>query len=75
MSSYLIPRDRCLEHLKVTTHLSSLLARLVLYRACEMLDLDQLNRLVEWCHEAEQQIMDGRHGVYHQAVLDRAKRQ
>jgi hypothetical protein len=75
MGNYLIPRDRCNEHIRVSTHLSSLLTRLVLYRAIEMLDLEQLNRLVAWCNESEQAIADGLHGVYHQAALDRARRQ
>lgn len=70
----LVPRDRCVEHLAVTTAWSNLLTRLVLYRVMEMLDLRQLNELVVYCHEAEQAIDDGKHGVYHRAVLRRARR-
>lgn len=69
----LVPRDRAMEHIKVTVYPSSLLARLVLYRALEMLDLRQLNEIVAWSNEAERQIDIGAHGIYHQAVLRRGR--
>jgi hypothetical protein len=47
----------------------------VLYRALEMLDLRQLNDLVAYSNEAEDEIAAGLHGVYHRAVLNRGRRQ
>jgi hypothetical protein len=75
MDAPLTPRDRCTEHLAVVTAWSSLLQRLVLYRALEMLDLRQLNELVAYSNDAEDEIAAGLHGVYHRAVLNRARRQ
>jgi hypothetical protein len=70
----LAPRDRCVEHLALSTAQTPLLCRLVLYRAVEMLDLRQLNELVEFGLDAEDAIERGAHGDHHAALLRRARR-